>query len=1045
MKPFLTPRSDHLFSLRAASLVTAPGLFVRVVALFTFAVAWLSMPLVAQSSDGAIEGRVLNAASGDYLNNVRISVPGSNRVTFSDPTGAYSLLNVPAGSVTLRISYTGSPDQDIVVQVMPGKTVRRDINLDQGSSRSTGRETIELDSFKVSASREMDAQSLAINEQRYAGNIKNVIAADAFGDVSEGNVGEFIKRLAGVTINEAAGDAYSISLRGFSPEFTPITVDGNSIPSASFSATSVSRGSNLEQISMSNVSRIEVIKSPIPSISADSLGGTVNLKSKSAFERSRPQLIVRGTLQFTADDYDLKKTPGPGSPKTSKLRPGYEFSYVNPVSKTFGFTLSSLLSDQFGKLLGPIRTFEFAPAQGGSIAAPYLRGFRTTDDARETRRESYAASADWKPVEALTLSFGVRHTIYDLFTAPQRLNFNTGNNPVSSGPDYTQGRTGAASIVHQQIWTTKYGNTDQFTLAGKYRQGAWKGDFSGSYAKSGNKYRDVDRGFFRGATTRLVSPTLRWEGFEGTNMPNSVEVRNAAGNVVDWTRLNNYQMVNVLSVQRDATDEIASGMLDLRRELTLVGNPGAIQVGASYRKRQVDRDARDQTRNFVGADGVALTSDDMAGPYVDASYNGVDQKFGVPQQIQWPDLRALYQLYQDHPNYFTQTLAQQTSSYTFEVTNSERISEEISAAYIQGELSLMDGNLMFLGGVRLERTKNVGVGLLRDRNAAYQHDAAGNIIRTANGTPVLVTTNTLERAKLEYQRRGLTASRSYSDYYPSVNATYRITPDLLLRASYARTLGRPNFANVVPNLDIVEDLSGDGTTGQIVGRNPALKPWEADNYEASLEYYFRSSGVVSVGVFRKNVTNGFGTETTILDRELLTQFELDPMYLGWDLRTTFNIGELVKINGVEFNYQQQLKFLPSWARGVSVFGNATLLDIDGPDSAFGNLVRRTANWGLSYSRGRIGFGLNWNYRSSDTSALTLGGVAGSNYTASRLTLDVNSEFRITPRLSLFFNARNLTNELDLQDRYTDQTPEYSRAYLRTDRGVKMSIGVRGKF
>lgn len=1021
-------------SLSFARRAFAPLLFVLAAAV-----------LPAQPSGGALEGRVQHAVSGDYLNNARVVVKGTALVAFTDATGAFRIAGIPAGTATVQVGYTGLDAQEVAVSVADGQVTRREFSLTSVSRYGATGETLVLDPYAVSAAREIDAASLAINEQRFAPNIKNVIAADAFGDVSEGNVGEFMKRLPGVTINEAAGDAYSVSLRGFSPEFTPMTVDGNSVPSASYSATSVSRGSNLEQISMSNVARIEVVKSPIPSVSADSLGGSVNLVSKGAFERTRPELTVRGTLQFTNADHSFDPSPGPGSPQTRKLRPGYEFSYVNPVSRTFGFTLSALRSDQFGKLIGPIRTFESAPAQGGSVAAPYLRAIRTTDDARETLRQSFAGSVDWKPVEGLTLSAGYRYTLYDLFTAPQRINFNTGNAPASYGPAFTQGRTGAGTIVHQQIWTTKFGNTDQFTLGARWRRNAWHADFSGSHADSGNKYRDVDSGFFRGATTRLVSPTLRFENIDAEPGFPGVVVRNAAGAPLDWTRLEPYQLVNALSVQRDASDVVTSGTLNVRRDLTVRGHPGSVQVGASYRKRTVDREARDETRTFLGADGLAGTADDAAGPFVDPTYLGVRQKYGVPDVIEWPDLRALHRLYRERPAYFSFPVAAQTTSHVFEATNSERISEEITAAYVQGQLSLLAGRLSVLGGVRFERTHNVGVGLLRDRDAVYRRDAAGNLVRGADGNPVFVTSDTLERARLEYLRRSLRASHRYSDYYPSVNATYNLTSNLMLRASYAQTLGRPNFNNVVPNLDIIEDLAGDGTDGRIVARNPALKPWTADNYDLALEYYFGAGGVASVGLFRKDITNGFGTRTVVIDEGILAQFELERTYLGWDLQTIYNIGETARVTGFELNYQQPLTFLPAWARGLAVFGNLTRLEVDGPTEAFSTLLSKTANWGLSYSRGRVSLGLNWNYRGSSISSLTSLGSDGQIYLYSRTTLDLNSEVRVTPRWSAFFNARNLTNSKTYEDRFGRDTPEYARTPRLVDYGIKMSAGIRGRF
>jgi TonB-dependent receptor len=345
----------------------------------------------------------------------------------------------------------------------------------------------------------------------------------------------------------------------------------------------------------------------------------------------------------------------------------------------------------------------------------------------------------------------------------------------------------------------------------------------------------------------------------------------------------------------------------------------------------------------------------------------------------------------------------------------------------------------------MERTENTGVGLLRDRDAVYQRNAAGGLVRAANGTPVFITNDPLERAKLEYLRRGLSASHSYHDYYPSVNATFTLRPDLLLRLSYARTLGRPNFNNVVPNLDIIDDLESGAADGMIVARNPALKPWTGDNYEVSLEYYFKSGGVASASTFRKDIADGFGTRTLVLDDALLAQFELEPQYRGWDLQTSFNIGELVKINGIELNYQQPLTFLPSWARGLAVYGNTTILDIDGPDTAFSTLVDKTGNWGFSYSRGRFGIGLNWNYRSPRSTVVTNLGADGQTYVRSRITLDLNSELRLDPRFSLFFNARNLTNSLQYTDRFGSQTPDYSRAPQANEFGVKMSAGIRGRF
>jgi hypothetical protein len=153
--------------------------------------------------------------------------------------------------------------------VKAGETQQQNFNLINKSRSGASAEVVKLSEFTVAASREMNATALAINEHRYAGNIKDVIAADAFGDVSEGNLGEFIKLMPGVAILYAG--------RAMPPDFVARIRRNPNHPSRSMvtpsrvrrsSATGASRGILLEQISMTNVSRVEVIKTPIPSMSA---------------------------------------------------------------------------------------------------------------------------------------------------------------------------------------------------------------------------------------------------------------------------------------------------------------------------------------------------------------------------------------------------------------------------------------------------------------------------------------------------------------------------------------------------------------------------------------------------------------------------------------------------------------------------------------------------------------------------------------------------------------------------------------------------------
>ncbi len=992
--------------------------------------------LAAQALTGAIEGRVLNPATGDYVLGARVSLEGTEQSVLTDATGHYYLGSIDPGPASIVITYPGLAAEKVTVNVTGGQRTRCDVSLQKAGDRPG--EVVVLTPISVTASREMDANLLAINEQRHAPNIKNVIAADAFGDVSEGNLGEFLKRIPGLATIDAAGDVAEISMRGFDGIYTPITVGGMSTPNASPAANRVE--GYFEQNSISNVSRIEVIKSPIPSMPANFLGGSINLIMKSAFERSKPQLTVRGTVQFTGDDHSWSKSPGPGTPETRKLRPGYDFTYVNPVSENFGFTISSMLSDQFGKLLGPVNTWEFAPAQGGSETAPYLRTIRTTEDSRQTRRGAHSANIDWRPWESLTLSFGARIGTFDLFTAPNRMTFNTGNNPVSHDANHTQGRNNAGSIVHQQIWTGKVIDTQQFTFSAKFQKDHWRADVSASTSESTLTYPDLQWGFFRGATTRLIpslSPTLTYQNINGANMP-EIQLRNGSGQAVDWKNLSNYQIMSVSSNQRDVTDLIDQLSINIRREFFWKGHSGAIQFGGSYQEQTRDRRTWTDTWNFVGADGVAGTADDNAAPFTDPINRGIDAKFNTPLDINWPDSRALYALYLERPHYF---VLQQPGSYRSKVSGSDRTSESITAAYLQGEIRLFQNRVLLLGGVRFEKTEFEGTGQLRDRLAIYQRDASGELLRTPGGALIPITNDPLERAKLEYVERGQRSTGHYDDYFPSLNATIHLRDNLLLRLGYGRTMGRPDFTQIVARMDVNENA--DTGVGRINGRNSNLRPWHANNYDVSLEYYTKSGGLLSAAVFRKDVTNAFGSRTVTLDQALIKELELDPIYEGWDFVTTFNIGEDTKVEGYELSLSQKLGFLHPLAEGFSVFGNITKIKVDGPSAL--DRPPTTANWGISYSRKKIGLGLAWNYtgsRVTDTSGI---GVGGRTVRLARTTLDLTSEFRITPHWSVFFNARNLTNALRKDIRLSDATPEYSQVRVWNDLGAKMSAGFKGTF
>jgi len=381
----------------------------------------------AQTSSGTIEGRVLNAGTNKYLSNARVVVEGTNREALTNEYGEFRLNDVPAGPAQVRTTYTGLDTKVTSVVVSPGQAVRADINL-TSAARYGNEETLTLDTFKVAAEREFEGNALATNEQRYAPNVKVVMAADAFGDVTEGNVGEFLKYLPGITVDYVAADVRTVSVRGFSDLFTSVYMDGMRITS------SVSGNSNrvfeFEQISINNASRVEVIKVPTPDIPSDSLGGAVNLVSKNAFERKGAQFNYRAYFSFNSEDTNpFRQTPGPGVDKTYKVLPGFDFDLTLPLTPTFGLVITGLTSNQFNEQHRWQPTWNYAQA-GATPANPYLQQWQLQDGPKNSFRDSVSIKADWKITNNQTLSLSLQDNYYKSYFGNRNLNFNVGTNAV---------------------------------------------------------------------------------------------------------------------------------------------------------------------------------------------------------------------------------------------------------------------------------------------------------------------------------------------------------------------------------------------------------------------------------------------------------------------------------------------------------------------------------------------------------------------------------------------------------------------------------------
>ncbi len=1036
----------------------------RRLSLWLFAVLIGFAPTLWAQSVGTVEGRVLNATSGRYLNNVRVSVEGSTQETFTNEFGEYRLVGVPEGEVRLNVVFTGMAPQTVTVRVNGGQVTEQDVTLG-GTGTGTGPETIVLDAFVVASERETNAANIAANEQRFAGNIKNVVSADAFGDVTEGNVGEFIKYLPGISVDYVAADVRTISVRGFADNYTGVSVDGARM--ASSASGSSTRSFELEQVSINNVSRIEVTKVPTPDSPADSLGGSVNMVSKSAFERSGAQLNYRAVLNFNSEDLEFwKTTPGPGKKKTFKVLPGFDFDYTLPISRNFGIVITGLSSNQFNEQHRSQKTWQNSgTGTGATPENPYLRQYTIQDGPKNTFRDSISVKADWRPARNHLISAGVQANYYKSFFGNRNLNINAGTNgtptpssgtPLSYGPDFTNGATGRGAVSIGSAFRDKLGATSAGNLKYTFNNGLWEVVAGLNASTSRTWYRATDRGHFAGMSVTLNQPSR--VVFNGNTLggirPETIQVLDNNNNPIDIYDLNNYRLNTATTNPIDARDEFVGGTVSVKRTLDFLQFPASLKVGADVREQTRDIRRVQSSVTYVGPDGVAASGDDSAARFLDASYSGEDPHFGMPS-IQWPSPFLMWDDYLDNPSHWTQTPAQAAAAETYRITNSEYLKERVTAYYFQLEGRLLDNRLSLITGVRYEKTEDDGRGMLYDPDLAFQRNADGTFVRDGAGNRVRKieagAAGSLDEVRITRLERQYTAEKSYDGTYPSFHANYNVTDNLLVRFAYAKTFGRPDFSNIIPNATIDEneaaELDPTVNPGTITVRNTGLKPWTADNYDLSLEYYGEKGSFFSAGVFQKDIINFFGSRTVAATPELLQELGLDNRYVGWQISTNINAGD-AKISGVEVNTRVPLTMvsaLGEWGRSLSLFANGTKLKLDGNEEArFDRFIPETANWGIDFNRQPWVVKLKWNYRGEQRRGQqTAFGTNGREYYTSRVNLDVNVEYKLSKRMTFFANARNLLNKPQTLVRYGDLTPDYARFYQQEEFGVQMSVGVKG--
>ncbi len=1016
-------------------------------------------PAFAQATaTGSISGRVASAHTGSYLEGARITIAGTALETFTDDSGYFALADVPAGAAKLNVFFTGFEARTETVFITAGSPATRDITLGAPANAPTG--PVKLDAFSVASSREMDAAALAINEQRFASNIKNVVSTEEFGNVAEGNVAEFLKFLPGVTIDYTGGNARDISINGVPSDNVPVTVDGFNVAAAANLGTG--RAVQSDMISINNLSRIEVSYSPTPESQGSALAGSVNMVPRSSFERSRP--IFNGSAYVIMRDNarDFRAVPGPKPSATPNVHPGFDFSYVAPVSKTFGYTLSAGLSTNYSPQDTVTTTWRGAGAVTNGAAfpnttpdQPYLSGYVIQDAPKVTTRRSVGFTFDYKFTPHDRINVGFQFSSFDGQFVVSNVNFNAVR--ILPG-DFTltsvRGAAGAGTLTSSHQERQRYNRTYMPTLVWRHEGPVWKADVGLGLSQQSDFNRDTDQGYFRNVTMQRTNVTVAFDDIFYLR-PRVITVRDGTtGAAVDPYALSTYAITTATSQANRTYDLQRSAYGSVRRDFFLKF-PFTLKAGFDLRESHREIRGGNTTYNFVGRDGRGSTTpvagfDDSPVPYFDPVYSQRILPYGFPR-LETPSNRKIWEAYAANPAYFT---LNDNTTYRAKVTNSSVSNEVISSLYFRGDVAFFERRLKLVGGLRAEQTNITAAGPLTDPTRNYQRDSAGQIVRQANGTPALIipntTANALAISQLTFLDRGARAEKEYLRLFPSLNASYNVRENLIARAAYYESVGRPNFVQYSGGITLPDTSLLPANNNRITVNNAGIKAWSARTINVRLEHYFEGVGQISVGAFRRHIENFFGATTFNATPEFLSLYGLDvSLYDPYDVATQHNISTGVRMEGLDFNYKQVLTFLPRWARGVQVFANGSGQRLLGDVSSnFAGFISRSGSWGVSVTRPKWNARVNWNYRGRQRNAAVTGvGLEPGtfNWSSKRLYVDVLGEVVVWKRLAVFVNLRNAGDATEDVEIAGPSTPEVAQFRQRIDYASLWTIGIKGTF
>lgn len=541
------------------------------------------------------------------------------------------------------------------------------------------------------------AREGAIERKRNLPTIADVVASDGIGKLPDYNTAEALQRLPGVSVQIDQGEPRYVVVRGIDPNLNQVTVDGNlvGIPEAE------GRRVALDTISSDLVASIEVIKAVTPDYDANAIGGSINIVTPTAFDRSTP--FTYATARGSYNDKSSKT--GFGSSITHGRRFGQDGQ--------FGVVVAGSYSKRFidSDLAEPTNYAIFSTA-GTSISAP--TSLVLFDYRIERERIGAIVNLDWRPSSDVRLYI---RNIYNEFTDNEerdQFNFvlvNGAPPPTVLSPTQIRFPNGRATRQFRQNNQTQ--KLYNISPGAELKFGTVELDLNYTYAHAQEHTPIRDDLEFRSAANR--GATLDLAGVRPSFVAIDATLFDPAA----------FPLRRIRERREEIDEDLHSVRADIK--LSLVNNFSTfIKFGTKYIDRTKTRDNRQSQRDAVGIS--TLGSIGQALPAPENFYNG-EYVFGPRINYQ-----GVLDFYAENPGLTVLNVAQTAIN---DAALDYRIRERIYAGYALANIEW--GQLTAIGGLRVERTEG-------------QYSA--NEIRTSTGiTPLTFNneyTNILPSLHLNY-------------------------------------------------------------------------------------------------------------------------------------------------------------------------------------------------------------------------------------------------------------------------------------------------------